>query len=284
MAEPADLKLAVLVRELVAAHLDDGLRILAITSPESLVAGLAARRLGAPGLALAVGFGVLDAIDPYPSLTLGEAALGVEGAHVGPSSDTFVAVARGMVGVCTTPAQLDVRGAVNLSGIGGEPGRPAVALPGSRGLPDNNDMAGPVWYVLPAHSPRQLVATVDFVSGIPPSPDRRRRLLTPLGLFSLGSSGWTTISLHDGISPPAVVEATGFAIHGLATAPPTPVPTDEERAALAAVDPHGLRHLPHLPAPQRAAQLDGISRAEQAASRAADTTPATCDREPGGRP
>lgn len=240
MADPADLLVTVLIRELVSAH-RDGMRVLAITSPESMEAGLAAQRLGAPDLALATGFAVLDPIDPAPFPDRGEAALGLAGAFVGPSSDTFVAVSRGIVGVCTTPAQLDRRGAVNLSGIDGEPGRPAVALPGSRGLPDNNDMAGPVWYVLPAHAPRHLVATVDFVSGVPPRPGRRRRLLTPLGLFVLSASGWTAVSLHPDATPAAVADATGFEIAGLGTAPRTPPPTDDERAALAAVRDPGSR-------------------------------------------
>jgi glutaconate CoA-transferase subunit B len=240
MADPADLLgTTVLARELVAAHHDDGLRVLAVTSRQSLVAGMAARRLGAPDLALAVGFGVLDAVDPAPSAGAEDPTPGPAGAYVGPSSDTFVAVARGMVGVCTTPAQLDAHGAVNLSGIGGEPGRPAVALPGSRGLPDNNDMAGPVWYVLGAHTPRQLVPRVDFVSGVPPRAGRRRRLLTPSGSFALSPSGWTAVSLHPGVDPGGVAAATGFEIRDLDTAPETPGPTDDERAAVAAVAPAG---------------------------------------------
>lgn len=251
---------AVLVRELVAAR-KRGMRVLAVTSPLSLVAGLAARRLGAPDLAIAGGFTVLDAVDPVPTLTRGEAAYGLDDACRGPASDTFVAVARGFVGVCTTPAQLDARGAANLSRIGGSDDAPAVALPGSRGLPDNNDMPGPVWYVLPRHTPRQLVATVDFASGPPPSPGRHRRLLTPLGVFALDPGGWRAVSLHAGVTAAQVREATGFAI-ACDDAPVTPSPSDDERAALAAVDPHGLHALDLLDRDEAQALVAAATAAE----------------------
>lgn len=221
-----DLLATVLARELVAAA-RSGLRVLAMTSPVSLVAGLAARRLGAPDLAIATGFTTLD---------------GDEGVH-GPASDTFVALARGRVGVAVNPAQLDGGAATNLSRIGGTDDRPRVALPGHRGLPDNNDAPSWVWYLLGAHSPRQLVAAVDVASGPPPSPGRYRRLLTPLGVFAVeAGQGWRALSLSEGVSAADVAEQTGFPIAiGAATAPTRP-PDEAERAALKAVDPQGLRN------------------------------------------
>lgn len=244
--ELADLVTTTLVRELVAAR-QRGMRVLAVTSPVSLVAGLAAVRLGAPDLAIAAGFGVLDAVGAFPALTLGEASYGVDEAVHGPASDTFVAVGRGLVGVCTTPAQLDARGAANLSRVGGTDDAPAVALPGSRGLPDNNDMAGPVWYVFPTHGPRQLVDEVDFVSGPPPSPGRHRRLLTPLGVFELEPGrGWRAVTLHGDATGEQVAEATGFTIDVPGDVRRTPAPDADELAALDTVDPHGLRALEYL--------------------------------------
>lgn len=241
-----DLVAVTLVREIVAAR-GRGMRVLAVTSPMSLVAGLAARRCGAPDLAIAAGFGVLDAVGPFPALTLGEAAYGIDDAVLSPASDTFVAVARGFVGVCTAPAQLDGRGAANLSRVGGTDDAPGVALPGSRGLPDNNDMQGPVWYVLPGHGRRQLVERVDFTSGPPPSPDRHRRLLTPLGLFDLRpGGGWRAVSLHADTRADEVREATGFDIAVDDDVPRTEAPREVEASALQSVDPQGLRALEYL--------------------------------------
>lgn len=261
--ELADLVTTTLVRELVAAR-QRGMRVLAVTSPVSLVAGLAAVRRGAPDLAIAGGFGVLDSVGAFPALTLGEGSYGVDDAVHAPASDTFVAVGRGLVGVCTTPAQLDGRGAANLSRVGGTDDAPAVALPGSRGLPDNNDMAGPVWYVFPSHGPRQLVAEVDFVSGPPPSPGRHRRLLTPLGLFELRPQrGWHAVSLHGETTRDEVVESTGFVIEAPDDVPRTTPPDEDEVAALEAVDPHGLRALEYL-GPEEAGELvSRVAREEQ---------------------
>lgn len=242
MTDLADLLTAVVARELVAARAR-GMRVLAVTSPIAFVGGLAARRLGAPDLALATGFCVLDEVGAFPAVTLGEAALGVADAARGPSSDTFVALARGRVGVCVSPGQLDGSGATNLSRIGGTDASPGVALPGSRGLPENNDSPGPLWYLFTSHSPRTLVAEVDFVSGPAPSPGRHRRLLTPLGVFTLTPDGFVATSLTDGTRADDVRDATGFEVDvpdGVASTPP---PTDVELAAMAEVDPLGLRAL-----------------------------------------
>ena len=263
MSDLADLVATTLVRELVAGR-RRGMRVLAVTSPVSLVAGLAAVRSGAPDLAIAAGFGVLDAVDAFPALTLGEASFGVDEAVHAPASDTFAAVGRGFVGVCTTPAQLDAHGAANLSRVGGTDDAPGVALPGSRGLPDNNDMAGPVWYVFPSHTPRQLVDRVDFVSGPPPSPGRHRRLLTPLGLFELTpGQGWHAVSLHGDTTAAQVAEASGFPVDVPDDVPRTAPPDPDELAALAAVDPHGLRALEYLDREEAGELVARVSLAEQ---------------------
>lgn len=242
MTEVADLLTAVVARELVAAH-GHGMRVLAVTSPIAFVAGLAARRLGAPGLALATGFCVLDEVGAFPAVTLGEAALGVAEATRGSSLDTFVALARGRVGVCVSPGQLDGRGATNLSRIGGTDDAPGVALPGSRGLPENNDSPGPLWYLFTTHSPRTLVDRVDFESGPPPSPGRHRRLLTPLGVFSLTPDGFVATSLTGGTTGQQVEGATGFPVAVPPDVPETPSPSEQELTAMAEVDPLGLRAL-----------------------------------------
>ena len=243
MSEIGDLFTTVIAREFVNAATDDGVRIIAATTPATLVAALAARRLGAAELAIAPGFGTLDG-DPRPTLSLGEARLRAGRSPRGPISDTFVAVERGLVGVVVTPAQLDVVGATNLSHVGGSADAPAVALPGSRGLPDNNDSPSRVWYLLPDHSPRTLVDRVDFVSGPVPSPGRVRRLITRLGVFALeAGEGWRALYLFPGIEAEQVSEAGGFPIAvaaGITTVPP---PTAHEIDVLGSVDPDDLHSI-----------------------------------------
>ena len=210
-----------------------------------MVAALAARRLGAPGLAIAVGFTALDA-EPAPTLTLGEAGL-LAG---GPSprewpGDMFRLLARGRVGVAVTPAQIDAAGRTNLSGVG-PPGRPAVALPGSRGLPDHNPSPSSVWYLLPAHSARTLVERVDVVSG--PAPDAEagvRRLLSPAGCFTLRGGRFEA----DWLAPAGeelVAAAPGLGIR-LGRVPERAAPGPDALAALRAVDPHAVRDVEFAP-------------------------------------
>lgn len=259
--ENPDLLATVLLRELLGAA-RRGLRILAVTSPLSLVAGLAAGRLGAK-LSLATGFGVLDAVDARVGVSLSERGHGTMGAIRGPSSDMFVALSRGRVGVVVSPAQLDSTGATNLSQVGGTEASPGVALPGARGLPENNDSPGSLWYVLPSHSARTLVPRVDSVSGAPPRIGRWRRLITPLGLFELGEGGWSTVALAPDATTEAVDAVTGFSIrHPSSPASIQPATTDED-AALRAVDPHGLRRLDAVDRDTAAAIVAAATAAER---------------------
>ena len=235
MSALTDHLAATLAEEIAAS----GIRVFAATSPLTVAAALAARAIGAPDLAIAGGFTRLDA-SPVPSLTLGEA--GLLGDQPGPSGcagDVFALLAHGWCGVAVTPAQLDARGCTNLSGIG-PPGRPTVALPGSRGLPDNNASAGRVWYLLGAHSPRALVAAVDVVSG--PAPDLRspRRLLTEAGLFELTPAGWRAVWLTEG-GAELVAAAPGLGVALLDGTPVRPAPTPAALAAVRAADPHRVR-------------------------------------------
>jgi hypothetical protein len=232
----ADLLTAALAQEIA----ESGVSVFAVTSPATVVAALAARELGAPELAIAGGFTDLDA-SPVPAVTLGEAGL----LHDGPAVrdwplDTFTLLARGRVGVATAPAQLDAAGRTNLSGVGGPPGRPKVALPGAHGLPDNNHTPSRVWYVFGAHSGRQLVERVDIVCGAAPPATSVRHLLTPAGSFALTDGAWRARWLTpDGAELVAAAPGLGVALTG-----DEPVVTEPEPRALAAVraaDPHDVR-------------------------------------------
>ena len=259
MNRPGDLFTVALAREFASAA-DGDVRVIAVTTTSSLVAALAARRLGADDLAIAPGFGTLDGAS-RPSVSLGEAALRAAASPRGPISDTFVAVARGFVGVVVIPAQLDATGATNLSHVGGTHDQPGVALPGSRGLPDNNDSASRVWYLVPDHSPRVLVDRVDFVSGPAPSPGRVRRLVTGLGVFEVApGTGWAAVGLFPGVEPGDVAAAGGFPIDVPADAGTVAPPSPEELAVLAAVDPDDLRSIEFT-------GRDGLKRAQEIIAR-----------------
>jgi glutaconate CoA-transferase subunit B len=259
MSAPADLVTTLLARDIVRAVRESDLRVFAITSPVSMVAGLLAQRTGAPSMALAGGFERLD-VRPHPSISCGEFALGMATSPRSTSAETFMALAQGRVGVVVSPAQIDARAALNLSGVGGTHDRPAVALPGSRGLPDNNHSPSTVWYFVPELSPRRLVAEVDFISGAPPAPGIRRVLLSPVATLEFEASrGWRVVALTRGSTVEDVRAATGFAL--LADEPGEHAdPSPQELAVLAEVDPHGLRQLDFGPLPGE--DLDRVLAAE----------------------
>ena len=251
-AAEADSALAdLLTCELACEIGESRVGVFAPTSPATLVAALAARATTRPSLAIATGFTVLDG-DPVVAATLGEAALyGGRPTVLDWGSDTFALLARGRVGVATSPAQLDAAGATNLSGIG-EPGRPTVALPGAQGLPDNNHSPSRVWYLYPSHSPRQLVRRVDVVCGAPPPIGSIRRLISAAGLFDLGPGGWRAVWLTPrGRELVAGAPGLGVALSG--SEPVRSAPDAEILAAVRAADPGDVRAI-EFSAPEEAAR------------------------------
>jgi glutaconate CoA-transferase subunit B len=260
MSGVADLLTAALAREIADANI----RVFAVTSPATVAAALAARALGAPNLAIATGFTALDG-SPLPSVTLGEAGLFEAGAALRDDPfDTFVLLARGRAGVAVAPAQLDRRGQTNLSGVG-PPGRPKVALPGARGLPDNNVSPSRVWFMLAGHSGRQLVERVDVVCGAAPPPSTVRRLLTPAGCFELGETGWYPRWVTSQ-APELVPAAPGL---GIELGGQEPVVDEPDPVALAAVrraDPEDVRLIEFAAGAQAAALYEAAAVREASAA------------------
>lgn len=236
-SEFADLLVGALARQIA----ESGIRVFAVTSPASMVAALAARELGAPRLAIAGGFTALDAA-PTPNVSLGERGLlGDRAPFRDQAFDTFTLLARGRAGVATAPAQLDSAGRTNLSGIG-PPGAPQIALPGARGLPDNNHSPSRVWYLLATHGPRQLVERVDVVCGSIPPPQAVRVLLTPAGCFELADGRWHARWLTAGADE-LLATTPGLGIQLSGGEPVLDAPDPEAAAAIASVDPDRVRDI-----------------------------------------
>jgi glutaconate CoA-transferase subunit B len=63
------------------------------------------------------------------------------------------------------------------------------------------------------------------------------RVVTPLCVFVRRGGRLAVESIHPGVAPEEVIAATGFAVDVGAATPVTPAPTEEELAALEAVDP-----------------------------------------------
>ncbi|MEU1616002.1 CoA-transferase [Streptomyces sp. NPDC005722] len=150
-------------------------------------------------------------------------------------------------------SQLDRYGNQNISCIG-DWRRPARQLLGVRGAPVNT-LNNPTSYWVPRHSPRVFVGRVDMVCGVGhdraaaagPSATRFhdvRRVVSDLGVFDFETADRTmrVRSLHPGVRPAALREATGFPLPVPADPPRTREPVAEElRLIRGVLDPGGLR-------------------------------------------
>jgi acyl CoA:acetate/3-ketoacid CoA transferase beta subunit len=156
-----------------------------------------------------------------------------------PFSRVFDTLWNGQRHVMMGASQLDRFGNQNISALG-DWQQPKVQLLGVRGSPGNT-VCHPVSYFVVRHSQRVFVEAVDMVCGV--GTDRGafeiRRVITDLGVFDFESEdgGMRARSLHPGVMPKAVENATGFQVQGLDGAPETRGPTDAESALLDRLDP-----------------------------------------------
>jgi glutaconate CoA-transferase subunit B len=156
------------------------------------------------------------------------------------------------------PTQIDRWGQTNLSVVGGTYEKPKSAILGVRGLPGNsiNHMNS---LFVPAHNPRVFVSgEVDMVSGVGYKRERwlpgmkpdfvdLRFIVTDLCVMDFGGpakwdgQGIRVKSLHPGVSFDQVQAATGFPLLQAPDIAQTPLPTAEQLAIIARLDPHGMR-------------------------------------------
>ena len=152
-----------------------------------------------------------------------------------------------------TPTQIDRFGQINLSQLGGTHRQPKTQMLGVRGFPGNTIYHANSFF-FPAHGPRVFVAgEVDMISGAGYNPAKRtaggnfsgvdlRRIVTNLCVMDFGGTdkAMRVVSLHPGVSFEEVQEATGFALERGALSE-TPMPTAEQLAIIASLDPHNVR-------------------------------------------
>lgn len=150
-------------------------------------------------------------------------------------------------------SQIDKYGNQNISAIG-DYAKPKAQLVGVRGAPSNT-IYHTTSYVVPNHSVRSFVESVDVVSGVgydnikklhPASQTRHeiRAVISNLGVFDFQTDDnrMRIRSLHPGVSVEEVVEATGFELVIPDNIPTTRAPSAEELRLLnEVVDPKGIR-------------------------------------------
>jgi len=118
-----------------------------------------------------------------------------------------------------------------------------VRLPGSGGGGDIASLAGRTVLIM-EHEPRRFRERVDYVTSPGHFPGRRRggpaTLITTLGVFDLSGGTVRATSLHPGVTPGQVQQATGFAITIDEHVPETTPPCADELAYIRRADPDGF--------------------------------------------
>ena len=150
-------------------------------------------------------------------------------------------------------SQIDRHGNTNIANIGPW-AKPKAQLLGVRGGPGNTVNNATSFFV-PKHTTTVFVPAVDMVSGV--GYDRAaklggfiaarhdlRRVITNLAVLDFGGPDHVMrlVSTHPGVSVDDVRTATAFELHVPSDVPTSRGPTDEEAAAIARIDPRGLRH------------------------------------------
>lgn len=169
-----------------------------------------------------------------------------------PFGRVFETLAWGRRHVVMGANQVDRYGNQNISAFGPLQ-HPTRQMFGVRGSPGNTINHATSYWV-GSHSKRVFCEAVDIVSGIgydkvdPDNPAFRfvnvYRVVSNLGVFDFGGPEHTmrALSLHPGVSPDDVREATSFEVHGLGDAEQTRTPTDAELQLIREViDPKALR-------------------------------------------
>ncbi|RVT93247.1 CoA-transferase subunit beta [Sphingomonas crocodyli] len=153
-----------------------------------------------------------------------------------------------------SPNQIDRFGQMNISALGGTYDKPKVMMLGARGFPGNTIHHANSMFV-PGHSKRVFVeGEVDMVSSVGYNPARRipggnysgvdlRQMITDLCVMDFGGpdNAVRLVSVHPGVTVDQVKAETGFDLVIEGDVPTTRLPTADELAIIAKLDPHNVR-------------------------------------------
>jgi glutaconate CoA-transferase subunit B len=138
-------------------------------------------------------------------------------------------------------AEVDPLGNLNTTRTSGSGS--LVRLPGSGGAGDIASLAGRTVLIM-EHEPRRFRERVDYITSPGHFAGRRRggpaTLITTLGVFDLTTGRVRAASLHPGVTPQQVQEATGFPIAIDERTPTTKPPSTDELAYIRHADPEGF--------------------------------------------
>jgi glutaconate CoA-transferase subunit B len=213
---------------------DDTVCFVGIGLP-SLAANLA-RRTHAPGCVLIYESGTIGAKPTQLPLSIGDGELAETADAVVSVPEMFAYWLQGGridVGFLGA-AQIDRRGNLNSTVIGSYE-RPKVRLPGGGGAPEIATGVRDVFVML-RHSRRTFVDQLDFTTSVG---DNVRVVVTDLGILERHDGQLTLVSVHPDVDVEDVRAATGWELRVADPLTETPPPSEEELAALRALETKG---------------------------------------------
>lgn len=250
-------------------------------SPLAIISYLLAKQTHAPHLGIMTCSGGYVDIQARPMLMIGADMIDNQTASIvcGGDDTYHWYYQRGLVThEVVSAAQIDRYGRTNNQWLVKPDGAP-LRLPGQGGMADVANMHANFTLYLTRHSPQSLVEQVYRCSasrGILSPQDRAARgweegkvtLVTDLCVCELDAASreWQVVSLHPGVSPEQLRQATGFPITLRDGVPTTTLPdADQLRRIRREIDPLGLRRLEFIPSRQRQELLISLIKAEEAA-------------------
>jgi glutaconate CoA-transferase, subunit B len=213
---------------------DDTVCFVGIGLP-SLAANLA-RRTHAPGCVLIYESGTIGAKPQQLPLSIGDGELAETADAVVSVPEMFAYWLQGRrIGVgFLGAAQIDRHGNLNSTVIG-DYATPNVRLPGGGGAPEIATSVDNVFVML-RHSERAFVEQLDFMTSVG---DNVRVVVTDLGILEPRDGELTLVATHPGVAADDVVATTGWELRVAEDVDETQPPTDEELAALRALETKG---------------------------------------------
>ncbi len=195
-----------------------------------------ARRTHAPGCVLVYESGTICAKPARLPLSIGDGELAETADAVVSVPEMFAYwLQGGRIGVgFLGAAQIDRHGNLNSTVIGPYE-TPKVRLPGGGGAPEIATSVADVFVML-RQSSRTFVEQLDFCTS---RGDRVRLVVTDLGVLEPRDGELTLTQLHPGATAEQAVAATGWKLKVAEDLRETEPPTDEELAALRALETKG---------------------------------------------
>lgn len=213
-------------------------------TPSALVASVLATRLRGGHVLAGGAFDVDPPVDRWfagPDATIGHTS-----GYVSHFDSMEWAETQTMTLQFLRPAQIDGDGNLNTSRLG-PVSAPVRRFPGGLATGDVTQLLPGVIAYLVAHQPRNTPAKLPFVTGSG-SPSAAggyssagvSALVTDLGVIEWQNGTVQLTQFHPWTSIGQVIESTGFKIE-TDKAGPSPAPSEQELATLAAIDPNRLR-------------------------------------------